>query len=203
MRSRPSLEMDLDMTHAAFGGQSIPGGMHEILTSQGLYMQMAQLRQATGKPWMMIPESQLKKAAGGAFNQLAQQAQQQNPLSSAQMLAAAQNVKQTGTGTVAGVPVTRYSGVISVQQALTKLNPQLRKQAQQQFASQGIRTIPFTAAVDSHHQVRQVDEQISGKGGKATVSFTITGLNQPVNIQQPPASQVSQAPASMLSGMGG
>lgn len=203
MRLRPSLEMDLDMSQASLGGQSIPGGMREILTGQGLYMQMSQLRQATGKPWMLIPQSALNKASGGAFGQLAQQTQQQNPLSSAQMLAAAQNVRQTGTGTVAGVPVTRYSGVISVQKALTKLNPQLRKLAQQQFASQGVSTIPFTAAVDANHQIRQVNEQINGTGEQAAVSFTITSLNQPVNIHQPPASQVSQMPASALSGMGG
>jgi hypothetical protein len=203
MRIRPDLAMDLKLTQMTMGSQNLPGGMHEILTGHGLYMQMPQLRQMTGKPWMLIPESTLNKATGNTFSQLAQQTQQEDPLSSAQMLGAAQNVKQIGTGTVAGVPVTRYSGVISVQAALSKLSPQLRKLAQQEFSSLAVRTVPFTAAVDQQHQIRQVDEQINGTSEQTTTSFTIIELNQAVSIQPPPASQVSQMPSSALSGLGG
>ena len=201
MRIRPSLGMDVNLTQATINGRRLPGGMGAILSSQGMYMRMPMLSQAMhGKPWVLIPESALNKASGNMFSQLTQQMQQQDdPLSSARMLSAAHNVKQIGTGTVAGVPVTRYSGVVAVQEALSKLSPQARNLAQRQYSSMGITTIPFTAAVDQQHQVRQLGLQMNGTSEQMTVSFTVTGLNQPVSIKPPPSSQVSRLPASAMS----
>lgn len=200
MRIRPSLAMDVNLTQATINGQRLPGGMRAILSSKGMYMRMAMLSQAThGKPWLLIPESALNKASGNMFGQLTQQVQQQDdPLSSARMLSAAHNVKQIGTGTVAGVPVTRYSGVIQVQQALSKLSPQLRNLAKRQYSSMGITTIPFTAAVDQQHQVRALRMQMNGTSEQMTMSFTVTGLNQPVSIKPPPSRQVFRLPANAL-----
>lgn len=199
-RIRPDLAANVNLTQATINGRSLPGGIREILSSQGIYIRMPMLSQETGgKPWVLIPESALNKATGNMFSQLTQQVQQENPLSSAQMLSAAHNVKQIGTGTVAGVPVTRYSGVVPVQEALSKLNPQARNLAQRQFSSMGITTIPFTAAVDQQHQLRQFSLQMNGTSEQMTMSFTLTGLNQPVSIKPPPSSQVTRLPASALS----
>jgi hypothetical protein len=43
---------------------------------------------------------------------------------------------------------------------------------------------------------------MNGTAEQVVTSFTITGLNQPVSIQPPPSSQVTQLPASALSGLG-
>lgn len=201
MRIRPSLGMDLNLTQATINGQRLPGGLRAILSSRGMYMRMAMLSQAThGKPWLLIPQSVLNKASGNMFSQLTQQLKQQDdPLSSARMLSGAHNVRQIGTGTVAGVPVTRYSGVVQVQEALSKLNKQARNLAQREYSAMGITSIPFTAAVDQQHQVRQLDLQMNGTSEQVRTSFTVTGLNQPVTIKAPPSRLVTRLPASALS----
>lgn len=159
-------------------------------------MHAQQLASRVGKPWILIPASSLNQATGNAFSQFSQQIQQQDPLSSARMLGAATDVRQTGTGTADGVPVTRYSGVIPVQRGLSKLKPQVRQQAQRQLSSMGVSTVSFIAAVDQQHRIRQLTEQMNGTAERMMTTFSVTSLNQPVTIQPPPASQVATMPAN-------
>lgn len=194
MRTKPSLGMDVNLTSVTMNGQSIPGGMHELLLSNGLYLNSPQLSRLAGKPWVLIPSSALNQATGNAFGQLRQQLQQQDPLSSARMLGGATNVRQIGTGTVGGVPVTRYSGVIPVQRGLSMLTPKLRQQARQKLSSMGIKTVSFTAALDQQHRIRQLQERMNGTAERMATTITVTGLNQPVSVQPPPASKVGRLP---------
>jgi len=194
MRTKPSLAMEMNLTSVAVGGQSVPGGMRQILVTKGLYLSTPQLSRLAGKPWVLIPASMLNQASGNAFSQLGQQLQQQDPLSSARMLGAATNVRQIGTGTADGVPVTRYSGVIPVQRGLSRLTPQLRNQAQRKLSSMGITTVSFIAALDQQHRIRQLQEWMNGTAERMVTTVSVTGLDQPVSIEPPPASQVGQIP---------
>lgn len=197
MSTQPSLTMDMNLSNATMNGKSM-GSMRELLLSRGIYIKTPTMSQISGKPWTEIPTAALNKASGNEFGQLTQRLQQQDPLSSAQMLNAAQDVKQVGTGTVNGVPVTRYSGVIPVQAAISKLTPKLQSMARKQFSTLGISTLSFTAGVDGQHQIRQLDDQAKGTAAQMVTSFTVTGLNQPVSITAPPASQVNVLSASSL-----
>jgi hypothetical protein len=195
MRTRPALAMDMNIASMTVNGHDLPGGMREILVGNGLYLSTRQLSRMAGRPWVMIPASTLNQATGNAFSQLEQQLQQQDPLSSARMLGAAKNVKQTGTGTVGGVPVTRYSGTIPVQDGLSMLSPQLRELEQRALSSLGVSVVPFSAAVDQQHQIRQLEEWMTGTSERMVTTVSVTGLNQPVSVQPPPASQVGRLPA--------
>ena len=196
MRTQPSLGMEMNIPSITANGQNLPGGMREILLAKGIYLHAQQLTSMAGKPWVFIPASTINQKTGGAFSQLSQQVQQQDPLSSARMLGAAENVKRIGSGSVNGVPVTRYSGTIPVQRGLSRLNSQQRAQLQQMLSSMGISTVSFTAGVDQQHQIRQLTEQMNGTSERMLTTVTVTGLNQPVSIQAPPASQVGKLPAS-------
>ena len=101
-------------------GQTVAGGIQEILNSDAIYLKMASLAQTTGKPWVKIPASEVPQLGGGSFGQLLQN-DNGNPLVQTQMLASSTNVKKVGTTTLNGVPVTEYTGAYPISAGLAKL----------------------------------------------------------------------------------
>ena len=80
VRIRPSLLADADFSKIDAAGQSLPGGMHEILTDRSIYLKMAPLSQQLHKPWAKISFSELQQGTGVNLSQLTQQVQDSNPL---------------------------------------------------------------------------------------------------------------------------
>jgi hypothetical protein len=91
-------------------GQTLPGGLQEIVNSSAIYLKMAAFSQETGKEWVEFPASELKTVSGASLSQLLQTNGSNSPLVQTQLLASATNVRKAGTGTVNGVPVTEYTG---------------------------------------------------------------------------------------------
>jgi hypothetical protein len=175
-------------------GTSIPGGMETLLTSNAIYMKMSMLTRLVGKPWVKLSFTSLKGTMGVSLAPLIHQLQGNNPLAQTQMLPAARNVRQVGTGTVDGVPVTKYSGTINVSAAMAKLDPGLKKLVGPAMAATGITTSHFTAWIDGQHLIRKLVETETGPSYHVTTDMVITSVNQPVNITVPPASQVASMP---------
>lgn len=198
----PTLLARVDFTTFNVGGLSLNGGMSEIITANTLYLRLGMLTQAlhTSKPWIAVPFSALNKVSGLNLGSLLSQAQSSSPLTQSMMFAGANNVRVVGTGTVDGVPVTEYSGTISMSAALAKLPASDRAALNSEIAKAGIKSAKFTAWVDAQNRVRKSVVTENGTALSETITTSITSINQPVSIQAPPASQTTTLPASALSG---
>jgi hypothetical protein len=174
-------------------GRNIPGRLRTLLTSNAVYLSMSTLRTAVGKPWIKIPFSAFKHM-GVNLAPLIRQLQGNNPLAQAQLLAAATNVRQVGSGTVNGVPTTEYTGTVDVTKAMARIDPGLRKLIGPAMQATGITTTHFEVWVDAQHQVRRLRETGNGANYHVTTLMTVTAINQPVHITVPAASQVARMP---------
>jgi hypothetical protein len=195
VRTVPSLGIELDLTKMSTGGQTLPGGIREILTSKALYMKVPGLGAQTGKPWIKISMGQLNSRTNNAFANLGQQIKQQDPLSAAQMLGASKDVKAEGKATVGGVPTTHYHGTFSYQEAISMLPPNMRKLERKFAATLTPGKIVFDAWVDAQNHPRKIVESYDMTSlGHITITVRFTSFNQPVSIKAPPASEVSSIP---------
>jgi hypothetical protein len=93
-RTQPSPLIVANFATVSAQGQTVPGGMQEIINSNAIYLKMAELSRETGKPWIEIPASEVSKASGASLGQLLQQDSSSNPLVKTEMLASSTNVKK-------------------------------------------------------------------------------------------------------------
>jgi len=200
MRTTPSLYENAHFTKLTAEGQNVPGGMQEIATSRVLYIRMAELQRALGRPWASLPYSELQKSTGVNLGQLTQQVQGNDPMMDTQMLAGAKNIKKAGTATIDGVATTGYTGSFPVSAGLAKLPASLRSAEQTRLGKAGIQTVDFTAWVDARHQMRKITVTEHGSSMTTTATMQITSINRPVTAVVPPASQVAAIPAGALNG---
>jgi hypothetical protein len=195
IRTQPDVAMEMNMTKISSNGQSVPGGMDEILTGRTIYIKMQSLSRLGGKPWIAISLSKKGGALGNALSGLTQQVRQQDPLSAARMLGASKDVKSAGSATIDGVHTTHLHGTYTVNKAFTLLTPQLRKIMRQYATTLGMSAITFDAWVDDQGNLREIVESYDAKAlGHVSVSMRFTSLNKPVMIAAPPASEVGSVP---------
>lgn len=180
-------------------GQTIQGGLEEIINTNGLYLKMSTLAKETGRPWVEFPASELSKVAGTNFSQLMQNGSS-DPLVQAQMLSSSTNVKKVGTATINGVPTTEYTGTYPISAGLAKLPAANRSKIASQLQQMGLTTEQFTVWLDNQQQVRKVVTTAKGTSESVTSTLVVTSVNQPVVVTVPPASQLTVAPASDLGG---
>jgi hypothetical protein len=202
-RLHPSLIAEADYSSFTAAGHSFPGGMSEVITPDSVYIKLSLLTQAlhTSKPWIAIPLSALSKASGINLSSLFNELQTSSPLSQSQLFAGATNVRKVGTGTIDGVPVTEYSGSVSMAQALTRLHADLRSSLGSDIKKAGIKSAKFSEWLDAQNQVRKVIVTESGSQFSETISTTVSSINQPVHIRKPAAGQTTTLPASVLNQM--
>jgi len=196
---RPNLAAELNFPSLSAAGQSLPGGMSEIVTGKAAYLRLSGISQLIGgKSWLKVPFSELDKALGVNFEQLIQQAQDNSPLVQMQLLAGATGVRVVGTGTIGGIHVTEYSGSYPMAAALKRLPAGLRSQVGQQAVKAGISSVSFNVWLDGQQQVRKLIVVEHGTMEDMTVTMLVTSINQPVSIKLPPAADVATIPQSAL-----
>jgi hypothetical protein len=61
----------------------------------------------------------------------------------------------------------------------------------------GITTVQFSVWTDGQHRLRKVVDHESGHPTQADLTLDVTGFNEPVTIQLPPASQMASPPAGI------
>lgn len=200
-RTEPSPVVVANFGSVTAQGQSLPGGIEEIINSNASYLKLAQVARATGKPWVEIPASELSEISGGNLGQLLQN-NNSDPLVQTQMLASSTNVKKVGTTTLNGVPVTEYTGTYPISAGLAKLPASERTKVSQQLQALGLTTEHFTIWLDGKQQVRKVVTAAQGSKVHETSAIQVTSINGPVSAAVPPASQTATVPASELGGGG-
>jgi len=200
-QTKPSVLMDVNMSTVKISGQSVPGGMQEILTGNDLYMKMSLLSQELHKPWVILPLSELQKGTGVDFSQILQQVESNDPLVQTQMFTSAKDLKALGTQTIDGVQTTHYSGTYTVTAGISKLPASMRSMVTKQLKTAGISQVHFNAWIDGQHQIRKVQVAETGSSETINITMQITGIGQQVNIAIPAKSQTATLPASALKGM--
>jgi hypothetical protein len=201
-RLHPSLTGEVNFTTFSVAGQSAPGGLAEIITTDAVYMKYSQLTQGlhTTKPWAEI---QLKSlgATGSALSSLLTEAQSDNPVTQTELLAHSKTVHKVGTGVVDGVPVTEYAGTYSMSQALATLPASVRSTLSQDISSSGISSAHFTIWLDAQQHPRKIVVTETGTSVSETITEDNIVLNPPVNVQLPTSAETYVVPASDLSGI--
>jgi len=193
MRTKP-LVYNADFSTVNFGGQAVPGGIHEILTGHTLYIKVPGLARRIGKPWLKVSFAQIQKRTGISFTQIIQQAQQDNPLVQTQMLAGAKNVRVAGHQVIDGVPTTEYTGTFTVAAALARLPSTLRPVERAAMRKLGITSARFSVWIDGQHRSRKIIVSEQGTLEAVTLTMAVTSVNQPVSVAPPPANQVATIP---------
>jgi hypothetical protein len=191
-------EMEFESMSAA--GQTLPGGMAEVITPSNVYLKWSVLTQElhTSKPWLLIPVSALSKSSGVNLSQLASQAANSSPLNTSQLLGGASGVRKVGTAAIGGVPVTEYTGTVSLDKGIQFLAGSARASMQKQVAAAGLTTGTFKVWVDGQSVMRKLVMTENGTALTEVVSVTVTSLDKPVNIQIPAADQTTAMPSSAL-----
>jgi hypothetical protein len=197
-RNQPSLLLVMNFATFSLQGQSVPGGIEEIINSSDIYLKMAELSRVSGKPWIRMPLSGASKVTGVNLGQLFQQAEGNNPLVQTQMLASSTNVRKVGTASIDGVQTTEYTGSYPVSAGLAKLPADLRAKVTPQLQAMDLQSESFRVWLDNQQQVRKLTTSGQGAKEQVTSSIQITGINQPVSVTLPPASQTATVPASAL-----
>ena len=202
-QAHPSQVASVNIASLSFAGTPIPGGLAEIATPSTLYLKWSYLTQMLhlSKPWLAIPLSSLSQSGGVNLSQILGQATGSGPLVQSQLLQGATAVRQVGTGSIDGVPVTEYTGTLPLDKGISYLSGAAKAQLQQAMASAGFTKMTFTVWVDGQHTVRKAVDTETGKDVTETITTTITSINQPVNIALPAASQTSPLPGGDLSGL--
>jgi hypothetical protein len=196
----PSLIVSANFASLNFAGKTLPGGFAEIVTPTTVYYKSPYLTQQlhVSKPWLSLSIAAASKASGVDLSQLMGAATGNGPLVQSQMLAAAMSVRQVGTGTIGGVPVTEYTGKIPLEKAASYLSGSAKTALQQASASDGLTEATFTDWIDAQHIARKAVVTEVGKSMSETITVTTTSINQPINVSLPTASQTSPLPSSAL-----
>jgi hypothetical protein len=201
----PSLLTEVQIESLSAAGQTLPGDLTEVITPSNLYMKWSVLTQElhTSKPWLVIPVSALSKSSGINLSQLFSQATNSSPLNTSQLLAGASDVRKVGTGTIGGVPVTEYTGTVSLGKGLQFLTGSAKASMEKQIAAAGLTTGAFQVWVDGQSVMRKLAMTENGTALTEIVTVTITSLDKPVIIRIPAADQTTTLPSGVLSNLGG
>ena len=190
VQRRPFLE-SVAMTEAV-AGQNVR--LAVILTKTDVYLKVGNPGGLPGVPagkWIKVP---LTGPATSSVQTVLQNLSGQNPLTKMAMLTAGDHLRTAGTATVDGVPTTRYTGTLSVSNALKHLPASTRA-----LVGSALKMIngdiQFSVWIDGSHQIRKLTETESIESETAHVTTTFYGFNQPLAAKVPSASQVVGIPA--------
>lgn len=194
----PSVLISATIGSLISAGKSVPGEISEIVTPKEIYLKVPGLPQTlhVTKPWLAIPLSSANSLSGVNLSQLMNQVTSNSPLSDSEMFAGATSVRQVGTGSIDGVPVTEYTGTVPLSRGLSYLSGSAKTQAEQEMTTLGLTTAKFTVWIDGQHITRKAVMTITGASVTETVNMAITSINQPVNITAPPTSQTAPLPSN-------
>jgi hypothetical protein len=189
----PTVELSENLTVAA-GGKTT--NLKAIVTSKVFYLSEPALTAHFGKPWLKIDLAGLSKGPLASLAQIVSSVKSNDFVNQTQILAQAKNARTIGQQTVDGVPTTEYAGSERASAALKGLAPSLRKALGPALQALGNSTLSFRIWLDAQHQTRKVVEVETVNGETVTTTVDISGINQPVHITLPPASQTYTPPGA-------
>jgi hypothetical protein len=110
------------------------------------------------------------------------------------LLTVAKNSHVVARPTIGGVATTEYAGSFKASAGLKELPAGYRKILSSELQALGSSTISFHVWIDGQKHVRKIVETETLHGETVNTTVNITGINQPVHITVPPASQTGSMP---------
>lgn len=203
---KPDLAYAMKFDDMSVGGQTM-AGMEQRLVGRTMYMKMPSMPQLGGgnaaKPWLKISLDELGRQSGLNIDQLLQQSQQMDPVQNTKMLTASKDVREVGKETVDGVETTHYTGTYRVEDAVAQLPADQQDAIRKTYGQLGMDDMKFDLWVDDQQLPRKMAMK-SQQTASGVLDMTITyrDFGKPVNIAEPPASQVTDF-SEMMRNLGG
>lgn len=188
-RMKPALLVSGNLTMTVAGTAT---KIKMYITGKAMYVNEAALSLQAGKPWVQINLSDLgviDGSTGAGLAQMVQSLQNNDFASQAQLFTAAKNARVVGEQIIDGVPTTEYAGSFVASEAIKVLPAGFRAALTPALRALGNGVVRFHEWVDGQHYLRKITEVETVKGETTTIMINITGINRPVNITLPPASQ--------------
>ncbi|CNE66405.1 Protein of uncharacterised function (DUF1396) [Mycobacterium tuberculosis] len=205
-RTKPDLAYSMNFAQMTVAGKSM-GGMEQRLVGRNMYMKMPMLSTlgggASAKPWIKLSLDEIGKQSGMNIDELLQQSRQMDPVQNTKMLTASKDAREVGKETVDGVETTHYTGTYRMEDAIAKLSPEMQEAYRKNAAATGMQNMHFDLWVDGQQLPRQMkmkSDQTSE--GAMTMTMKYHDFGKPVQIEEPPASQVTDF-QEMMSKLGG
>jgi hypothetical protein len=181
-------------------GQSGSGEM-EILTKGNMYyLKWPLFSQAVGAstPWISFDISKLDQITGIDTSSL-RQVNQGDPSQTLVYLKAAGTVEDQGTEDIDGVSTTKYHAIIDLDR-IAALAPadqraSVRQSVKSLEAQYGISELPMDVWIDGDGLPRklfyEISAKVQGQNVKTSLTMNLSDYGVDVNVQPPPASQVT------------
>ncbi|GAA2447185.1 hypothetical protein GCM10010191_75490 [Actinomadura vinacea] len=196
-RLKPELTFSARLDEFGRGGSAVPGVKGQaVFTDNVLYAKIPQFAQfvSGGKPWVKVDVNQAGRQYGVDVKQLVDQVNKVNPAEQTKMFTGSKDVRRVGTESIDGVQTTHYTGTVTAQDALNRLDPQARENVRKWFPQGATgEKINFDLWVDKDQLPRKLSSKGSGgqnRSGEVTVVYSDYGKSFSVN--PPPADQVGE-----------
>jgi len=187
----PTFEVSEDLKIAAAGKHT---QLKAILAGTAFYINEPALATHFGKPWLKLDLAGLSKGPLAFLAQIVSSVKSNDFVNQTQLLAQAKNARVIGKQTVDGVPTTEYGGSVRAATALKALGPNVRKALGPVLRILGNSIVSFHIWIDAQNHTRKVTEVETINGEHVATTVNISGINQPVHISPPPASQTFTPP---------
>jgi hypothetical protein len=206
VRLRPSPAFTATLKELKVGGQTLPGaGGQAILVDGTLYAKVPRLAQLVGvdKPWLRLNVDQAGRQVGFSYAQITNAVQRINPAEQTRMLTGSKDARRVGEEEVEGVRTVHYTGTVTFEDALNRLDPQAREKVRQ-WHTDGSDRLAFDVWVDSENLPRKLVVKGTADGrDTSTVTVLYRDFGEPVTVNAPPADQVGDVTDQLGRFLGG
>ncbi|MDL4776323.1 MULTISPECIES: LppX_LprAFG lipoprotein [Thermomonosporaceae] len=204
-RLSPQLSFSAKLDEFSRGGQAVPGAQGQaIFKNDVLYAKVPQLAQfvSGGKPWVKIDVAQMGQRTGFDVKGLVDQVQKINPAEQTKMFTASKDARKVGEETVDGVRTIHYTGTVTVQDALNRLDPQAREKVRARFPQNAANEkISFDLWNGPDQLPRKLVSKGVGEAAKAgSVQVVYSDYGKSFGVNPPPSDQVGELSMSGLLG---
>jgi hypothetical protein len=204
-RLKPSLTFSARLDEMSRGGQAVPGAKGQaVYTGDVLYAKVPMLAQfiSNGKPWLKVDVNQAGQRFGFDVKDLVDQVQKVNPAEQTKMFTGSKDVRRVGTETVNGEQTTHYTGTVTVQDALNRLDAQAREKVRRWFPQgSSNEKIAFDLWTGKDQLPRKlVSKGDAARGQDGTVTVVYSDYGKSFSVNPPPADQVGELSLSGLLG---
>jgi hypothetical protein len=189
---RGALTINLGTLGASFGASTV----ETVIDGQQIYVKLPPGVLPGGTPWFKLDLAAAGRQGGinlGSLSQLQQQADPTQIL--AYLKGATDDAREVGEEDVRGESTTHYRSEIDLRRAADSLPAESRPAIEEAIATLGTSTFPLDAWIDDGGRLRRmefsVDPDGTGPSAPGSVQMELFDFGVPVNVQPPPANQVT------------
>ncbi len=175
----------------------MPGAKGQaVFTDNVLYAKVPQLAQfvSNGKPWVKIDVNQVAQRTGFDVQGLVNQVQKVDPAEQTKMFTGSKDARRVGTETVDGVQTTHYTGTVTVEDALNRLDAQAREKVGKWLPKDRANgKINFDLWTDGDNLPRKIVSKANGSQGETgSVTVLYSDYGDSFTVNAPPSDQVGE-----------